>query len=67
MQMQQPWLALALAHDAQQREIDRQAREQRAHDVPSPRPSLRRSVGRRVIAIGQRIAAEPSLELVRSR
>ncbi len=67
MQMQQPWLALALAHDAQQREVDRQARDRRANGVLASRPSLRRSVGRRVIAIGQRIAAEPSLELVRSR
>ena len=33
----------------------------------SPRPSIRRSVGHRVIAVGQRIAAEPSLELARSR
>ena len=66
MQMQ-PWLALGLAHEAQQREIDRQQRDRRARAAASPRPSLRRSVGRRVIAVGQRIAAEPSLELVRSR
>lgn len=31
------------------------------------RPSIRRSLGRRVIAIGHRIAAEPTLELARSR
>ncbi len=31
------------------------------------RSSIRRSIGRRVIAIGQRIAAEPSLELAGSR
>ena len=48
MQMQQPWLALALAHDAQQREVDRQARDRRANGVLASRPSLRRSVGRRV-------------------
>ena len=65
MQMQ-PWLALGLAHEVQQREIDRQQRDRRAL-AASPRPSLRRSVGRRVIAVGQRIAAEPSLELARSR
>jgi hypothetical protein len=68
MQMQQPWLALAFARDAQQREIERLARERRAARQPSTaRPSIRRSIGRRVIAIGQRIAAEPSLELARSR
>jgi hypothetical protein len=37
------------------------------HDVPRNRPSIRRSVGLRVIAIGQRIAAESPLELARSR
>jgi hypothetical protein len=63
MQMQ-PWLALSLANDAQQREVERVARERRFH---APRPSIRRSVGRRVIAVGHRIAAEPSLELARSR
>ncbi|MGH2474674.1 MAG: hypothetical protein ACRDIL_05365 [Candidatus Limnocylindrales bacterium] len=31
------------------------------------RPSIRRSIGRRVIAVGERIAAEPSLKLARSR
>jgi hypothetical protein len=31
------------------------------------RPSIRRSLGRRVIALGQRIAAESPLELARSR
>jgi hypothetical protein len=31
------------------------------------RPSIRRSLGRRVIAVGQRIAAESPLELARSR
>jgi len=31
------------------------------------RPSVRRSLGYRVIAVGRRIAAEPSLELARSR
>jgi hypothetical protein len=62
MQMQ-PWLALSLAHEAQQREIERVARQRRAES----RSSIRRSVGRRVIALGQRIAAEPSLELARSR
>ena len=67
MQAQSPWLALALAHDAADREIERAARARRAQPDADPRPSIRRSVGRRVIAVGQRIAAEPSLELARSR
>jgi hypothetical protein len=57
-------LALALAREFQNREIERAANERR---FSTPRPSIRRSVGRRVIAIGQRIAAEPSLGLARSR
>ena len=57
-------LALALAHEFQQREIERAARERRFSE---PRPSIRRSFGRRIIAVGQRIAAEPSPQLARSR
>jgi hypothetical protein len=57
-------LALALAREFQQREIERAAIERR---FSTPRPSIRRTLGRRVIAVGQRIAAEPSLELARSR
>jgi hypothetical protein len=32
-----------------------------------PSPSIRRAVGHRIIAIGARLAAEPSLESARSR
>ena len=56
--------ALEIARDFQAREIEQAARERSSS---SPRPSIRRSLGRRVIALGQRIAAEPSLELARSR
>ena len=59
-----PGIALALAREQQQREIDRVALERR---FARSRPSIRRAFGRRVIAIGRRIAAEPSLELARSR
>jgi len=57
-------LVLALAHEHQQREIDRAASERRH---ASSRRSIRRSIGHRMIAVGQRIAAESSLELARSR
>ena len=57
-------LALALAREFQQREIERAANERR---FSGPRPSIRRSFGRRIIAVGQRIAAEPSPQLARSR
>ena len=32
-----------------------------------PRPSMRRSIGGSIIAIGARIAAEPTFEMARSR
>jgi hypothetical protein len=35
--------------------------------VRQPSPSIRRAVGHRIIAIGARLAAEPSLESARSR
>ncbi|MEJ7697544.1 MAG: hypothetical protein WKF78_13230 [Candidatus Limnocylindrales bacterium] len=64
MQMQ-PWLALAIVREAQHREIERAAQ---ARLFASSRPSLPPiRLGHRVIAVGRRIAAEPSLELARSR
>ena len=57
-------IALLVARDLRQRDIAQAAIERR---FAMPRPSIRRSFGRRVIAVGQRIAAEPSLELARSR
>jgi hypothetical protein len=58
------FLALALAREHQRREIERAASERR-HSTH--RRSIRRSIGHRMIAAGQRIAAESSLELARSR
>ena len=57
-------IALELAQARQEELIAAAVRERRA--APS-RPSIRRSIGRRVIAVGERIAAEPALELARSR
>lgn len=57
-------LALELARDRQEELIAAAARERRA---PRSQESFRRSIGRRVIAVGERIAAEPALELARSR
>ena len=62
----QPWLVLMLAHDIQRRQIDEAAQQRLLRSV-SNAPSLRRMVGRRIVSIGARIAAEPSLELARSR
>jgi hypothetical protein len=57
-------IAQDIVREFQAREIERVANDRR---FDSTRPSIRRSVGRRVIAVGQRIAAEPSLELAGSR
>ena len=58
------FLAFALAREHQRREIERAASERR---FSTHRQSVRRSIGDRVIAVGQRIAAESSQELARSR
>ena len=58
-------LDLALVREFQHREIEHAAKQRRI--ASTPRPSIRRAVGRRVIAFGERIAAEPSLELAQSR
>ena len=60
--------ALDIAHERQEQAIAQAAIDRRfARPRERHRPSIRRFVGRRVIAIGHRIAAEPSLELARSR
>jgi hypothetical protein len=51
------------ARERQERLIEEHQRERRLDS----RSSIRRAIGRRVIAVGHRIAAEPSLELARSR
>lgn len=56
--------ALEVARERQEQAVKQALIEQR---LARPRSSFRRSFGRRVIAIGRRIAAEPSLELARSR
>ena len=57
-------IALELARDRQEQLIAEMALARRTH---AGRPSIRRSIGRRVIAMGERIAAEPALELARFR
>jgi len=56
-------LALELARERQERLIEEHLRARR----DSNRSSFRQSIGRRIIAVGHRIAAEPSLELARFR
>ena len=56
-------LAFELARERQERLIEEVARER----LVERRSSFRQSIGRRVIAVGERIAAEQPLELARSR
>ncbi len=56
-------LALELARERQERLIEEHLQGRHVEN----RSSIRRSIGRRVIAVGRRIAAEPSLELARFR
>ena len=61
-------IALELARDRQEELIADAARKRRSADSrPSSHPSIRQTIGRRVIAVGERIAADPALELARSR
>ena len=54
-------------------DLARERREDQIRDaarrrlIGSQSPSLRRSIGRTIIRIGERMAAEPSLGLARSR
>ncbi len=57
-------IALELAHLRQEELIAESARARQARRTS---PSIRRSIGRRVIAMGERIAADTALELARSR
>jgi hypothetical protein len=57
-------LQLRLAKDRIEREIAAAARLRQARH---PAPSIRQAIGLRFIAIGARLAAEPSLTSVRSR
>ena len=60
-------IALELARDRQEELIADAARKRRSSDSRPSHPSIRQSIGRRVIAVGERIAADPALELARSR
>ena len=59
---------MELARERQEQLIAESAQERQVRrSRPAMRPSIRRSIGHRVIAVGKRIAAEPALELARSR
>jgi hypothetical protein len=61
------FLAFQLARERQERLIEELARERSLtrEDRIERRLSIRRLIGRRVIAVGERIAADPGLELAR--
>ena len=58
-------LVLYLVNEAHARQIREAAL---ARQVPSrPQRQLRRSIGHSIVRLGERLAGEPSFELVRSR
>jgi hypothetical protein len=58
-------LALYLANDAREREINAAARARRV--TRTPRRSVRQAVGQSLVNVGARLAGEAPLELARSR
>ena len=58
-------LALYLANDAREREINAAARARLVERVP--RRSVRQAVGRSLVNVGARLAGDAPLELARSR
>jgi hypothetical protein len=57
-------MAYELARERQERLIEELVRERLLDDG---RSSIRQSIGRRLIAVGERIAAEPAWALARPR
>ena len=58
------WVVFELARMRQEELIAEAAQVRR---IQRSRPSIRQAIGRRIVQIGARLAAEPSLESVRSR
>jgi hypothetical protein len=65
MQYMNPRVAIQLAADRHAADIEAAARDRRARREPGA--SLRRSIGHRIIRLGQVVAAESPLELARPR
>ena len=61
--MLSPQMRLDLARERHARDIEEAARMR----LIDSRSSIRRSLGHSIIRIGERLAAEPSLELARPR
>jgi hypothetical protein len=64
MQTQQYRRAVMVDHE---REIRKRIRDRRPAQQPRPSRSVRRAVGRSMISIGSRLAAEPQHRLARAR
>jgi hypothetical protein len=59
-------MAFELAQDRREREIAERQRD-RQYQLELESPSVRRAIGRSMIKIGARLAAEPQPRLARSR
>jgi hypothetical protein len=60
-------LSAQLAQERIEREIASAAQRRQWAAEPASAPSIRRAIGYRIIEIGARVAAEPSLQSARSR
>ena len=60
-------LSAQVAQERIEREIASAATRRRWAAEQTPAPSIRRAIGYRIIEIGARVAAEPSLQSARSR
>ncbi len=63
----QTFAALLIAHEMRRRDIDDAVRARSLRRAAVPSQPLRRAIGRSIIRIGERVAAEPSFQPARSR
>ena len=64
---EQARISVWIAREIRRWEIADAARARRAREAAAPRQPIRRVVGRSIVRIGERVAAEPSFRPARSR
>ncbi len=64
---EQARISVWIAREIRRWEMADAARTRRAREAVPPRQPIRRAVGRSIVRIGERIAAEPSFEPARNR
>jgi len=64
---EQTRISVWIAQEIRRWQIAEASRARSARRQPMPRQPIRRSVGRSIVRIGERVAAEPSFEPARPR